>query len=524
MSLMMIWSLLIVVIAGVLFFDLNMAWSFYRNTRSRAVGGWPFIRWWAGENKVKLALIGIVTLIVSLALLLQGHTFAVPVALIRIAGTKRALWGGGSLLFVAAFVTLDLVMARQYYRNRRGEDQAGMDFYRWWFRKNILKFSIVGGVVCLVLGGAWGVNRYNNSLQLKSESSGYMTSAQQYYKEKKFREATLELRNAIKQNRGDYEAYLWLARSYWQLGSPVEARDAYRDALRIEPKLFPAHLESGRLAFAMKDPATAMAEAREAARLAPDQAEPTLLLAQTYSATGKQEQALAECRAIMGKEFASPELRQQLVTLLLRHRAFSDALQATDAGLKKAPHDQPLKYLQAQALEGLNRTGDAENLLRSIASESTSPEPCLALGDLKMRSKEYIAALKEYEEALKRAPNHERAMNNVASLNAEHGFDMERSAPLAARLYSKHPKDPMVADTLGWTLFRQGKIDTALPLLRQATVGMPGNPLHHYHLGVALLKNGQQDAGKKELAAALRISSTFDGAPQARDLMQQRKS
>ena len=77
---------------------------------------------------------------------------------------------------------------------------------------------------------------------------------------------------------------------------------------------------------------------------------------------------------------------------------------------------------------------------------------------------------------------------------------------------------------LGWTLFRQGKIDTALPLLRQATVGMPGNPLHHYHLGVALLKNGQQDAGKKELAAALRISSTFDGAPQARDLMQQRKS
>ncbi len=523
MSLMMIWSLLILVVAGLLFFDLNMAWSFYRNTRSRAVGGWPFIRWWAAENRAKLTLIGCVTVVVSLALLLQKHTFVMPIALVRLAGTKKALWGGGLLLLVTAFVTLDLVMARQYYRNRRGENQAGTNFYRWWLRKNIMKFSVVGVLACTILGGAWGVNRYNNSLQLTSESSGYMASAQQYYKEKKFREATLELRNAIKQNRGDSEAHLWLARSYWQLGSPAEARDAYRESLRIDPKSFSAHLELGRLAFALKDPTTALAEAREAARLAPDQLEPTLLLAQTYSSMGKQEQALAECRAIMGKEFASPELRQQLITLLLRQRVFSEALQAIDAGLKKNPHDQQLKYLQAQALEGVDRSGDAESVLRAIASESPSPEPCLALGDLKMRHKEYIAALKEYEEALKRAPNHERAMNNVASLNAEHGFDMERSAPLAARLYNKHPKDPTVADTLGWTLFRQGKIDTALPLLKQATVGMPGNPLHHYHLGAALIKSGRQDAGKRELAAALRISGTFDGAIQARDLMQKGK-
>ncbi len=515
-----LWSLLILVIAGALSLDLNMAWRYYRNSRGRAKGGLTFIRWWAKKSKVKLAVAGGMTLIISLAFILQGQPLILPDILNQVTLSKRMQWGLGALLLLTSFVAFDLYMARQFYRkNGRSQGAAGVRFYRWWLRNSALKFCIAGGVACLALGGAWTIHHYNNALQLKSETSGYMVSAQEYYKDKKFREAILELRNAIKQNPGDYEAYLWLARSQWQMGNGPEARDAYRETLRIEPKLFAAHLESGRLAFAMEDPATAMAEGEEAARLTPNQVEPRLLLAQIFSAAGKREQALEQCRTAMKGEFTSPELRLQLITLLLRQRAFPDALQATAAGLKKSPHDQPLRYLQAQTLEGMNLAPQADSVLRSIAAETASPEPYLALGDLKMRSKEYIEALREYEEAMKRAPNNERAMNNFASLNAEHGFDMERSAALAARLYNKNPKDPSVADTLGWTLFRQGKPELALPLLRQGASGMPGNPIHHYHLGAALLKIGRRDAGKKQLAMALKISGAFDGADQAREML-----
>ena len=519
-----LWGVALLLLVGAfLSFDLSVAWKHYRNTQDHAVAGRPFILWWVKENRAKLAILCGVILLMSLPLFLPEQTLLLPDIRSLLALTRRAKWAGGAIFLVGAFVLFDLLSWR-YYHSGRGEAATGVQFYQWWIRKSSMKFCAAAGVACLVLGGAWGVNRYNNQLQLKSESSGYITSAHRYYREKKFQEATLELRNAIKQNPGDYEAYLWLARSYWQLGSLTEARDAYREALRVEAKLPSAHLELGRLALIMKEPAVALTEAGEAARLAPENVEPRLLLAQIQSGTGNRSEALEQCRTILEGEFSSPELRQQLIVLLLRQHAPAEALHAADAGLAKIPHDQPLRYLQAQALEDLNRFDEAENVLRSIAADTAAPEPCLALGDLMIQRGKHQEALKEYETALKRAPNHDRAMNNFASVNAEYGFDIERSATLAARLYNRQPRNPTVADTLGWTLFRQGKIELALPLLRQGVAGIPDNPVHRYHLGAALIKSGQGAAGNRELSTALQISEAFDGAAKARELIQLNRS
>ena len=90
---------------------------------------------------------------------------------------------------------------------------------------------------------------------------------------------------------------------------------------------------------------------------------------------------------------------------------------------------------------------------------------------------------------------------------------------MAARMYAKYPGDPAPADTLGWVLFNQGKLAQALPLLRFAAVGAPRNPTHRYHYGAALLKDGQTEAGRNELAAALQLSGGLDGVDRARALL-----
>ena len=110
-------------------------------------------------------------------------------------------------------------------------------------------------------------------------------------------------------------------------------------------------------------------------------------------------------------------------------------------------------------------------------------------------------------------------MNNVATLTARSGFNLNRAATLAARLYANSPGNSDVADTLGWTLFLQGKTSEALSLLKQAVTQKPESPLHHYHLGAALIKNGNQAAGKNELTGAFRISGTFYGADNTRVLL-----
>ena len=78
-----------------------------------------------------------------------------------------------------------------------------------------------------------------------------------------------------------------------------------------------------------------------------------------------------------------------------------------------------------------------------------------------------------------------------------------------------------------WLLKSVGKLQISggvvviigLALCLQEVVRMPGNPQVHYHLWAALLKNGNQAAGKKEFEVAFKISGNFDGAVKARELL-----
>ncbi len=522
-STLFVLMLLFVGLGGFLTIYLSLQWRDYRSEFGSTSQFRRFLQVQAKKSKLKFAFVGGVTLIIVLALIFQDYTLVIPDPWGKTKFPKPVRWGLTALVTVSLYMIFDLFMTWRTCRlSSKSSRPSGFRFFRWWFRSGALKFCAVGMVTFLAGGALWGV-RYYNLYQFKSESSRYMVNARRYYLLSKYPEATLELRNAIRQNRGDFDANLWLARSYWRMGSLAEARAAYREAIRIEPKLYAAHLELGSLALSQRDAETVLVEVRQARILAPEAPEPRLLLAQLYSATNKREQALEECRAIMGKEFASPEIRLQFLALLMEHRAYGELLQAANAGLKITPNDEKFTFAQAQALEQLGRSGEAETALRATAmTHPVSPEPYIALADLMIRRKDYVSALYDYGEVLKRASDNERAMNNFACLNAEYGFDMERSAALAARLYGKYPQDDAVADTLGWTFLRMGKVDQALPLLQQAATGTPGNPAHHYHLGVALIRNGNPTAGRKELSEALKISSDFVGVERVRELLRRR--
>jgi Flp pilus assembly protein TadD len=143
----------------------------------------------------------------------------------------------------------------------------------------------------------------------------------------------------------------------------------------------------------------------------------------------------------------------------------------------------------------------------------------MLMADLLIRRGEFVPAMKCYEEILQGVPDHAAAMNNLAMLHADHGYDLERAATLASMHYTRFPKDAGACDTMGWVLFKQGKQEQALALLRSGAEGAPNNPVHRYHYGAALLKAGETAAGRKEIAAALKLSRNFDGAGQAQSLL-----
>lgn len=512
--------LMLAATAGLLVLDLTLGLFRYRVKR-QGTGDGGFLRWWTHHSTFKMA-VALLAMGFIAALYLHDHPLGLPNGrnLPRTAGV--ALF---AILGLACFAAVDLIRSWRAFRaDRRRSVGATNRFHRWWLRKSVLKLSLAGTLACLTVGGEWAVHRYK-LLQPATATSEYMVSAMKYYGNRQYREAALELMNAIRRNPDDHEAYLWLARVSWQLGDLPAARRAYHEALGIDPELSPASLELGRLLFAMGMPEKALLEAEEALEASPRNTDLRLLLAQICGATGNRQRAVAEFRAVLDIVPDHPQARLQLIDLLLSHNAFREAGSEAEIGLRSKPEDTGLQVSRAIAREGEGRRAEAEAMLREAATrDKVSPLPLIALGDLLVRHREYLPALRSYEEALRRAPDEMIVMNNIAQLHAEHGYDLRRAAELASRAYSRHSDDPGVVDTLGWVLCRQGKVAEALPLLRQSAARLPQVPDARYHYGAALMLAGYRVEGRRELTAALKISGSFDGAAMARALLQQRAS
>lgn len=318
----------------------------------------------------------------------------------------------------------------------------------------------------------------------------------------------------------DLKTLFKLARSQKELGLGAKALNTYRRILMLDPDSLTGHLELGCLALAMKNSSLAAAQVRELDRAWPGRPESHLLQAQIEVRSGRLSQAVTQWRAALAKDPANHEALAMLTADSLRQRNFAEAVSYAEAGHKAAPEDQGLLLNLVRSQVGLGNHAAAEaTLRREIGRDKVSPAPLLLLAELQLGRKEYLPAIATYEEILKRDPQEFQAMNNIAQLTADHGYDLERAVKLASYLYAKFPHDPAIADTLGWVLCRQGKTAEALPLLQMAVKGAPDNVTHRYHYGVALVKQGEKAAGRTELATALKVSGSFDGAAQARTLL-----
>jgi predicted Zn-dependent protease len=128
-------------------------------------------------------------------------------------------------------------------------------------------------------------------------------------------------------------------------------------------------------------------------------------------------------------------------------------------------------------------------------------------------------AIARYEHTLGIDPNAPVAANNLAWLLAEQGRDLQRALNLARTARRYLPDRPEVSDTLGWLYHLTGASDLATAELQDTVRSAPDNPLFRYHLGAAFAKAGDAARARQALTEALRLSSTFPGADEARRLL-----
>jgi len=269
-----------------------------------------------------------------------------------------------------------------------------------------------------------------------------------------------------------------------------QARQELESALRLNPTFTHALGELAELDVQAKRRGRALSRVRRYLAANPNSADAHLILGSLYTTGRECDEAKAEFeRAIQ----INPNLISAHLDLgrIYQQTGKSDlAVRQYERAIVLQPHFAPLITL---------------------------------LGDIYLERGDLATAQKYFEQALAAKPDFAVAASNLAQVYAQQGSNLDLALNLARSANRQLPELDSVVDTLGWVHYRKGQYSDAVPLLRECVQNAPRQAIYRYHLGMALVSDGQRDEGRRELQAALRLKLSGGDASQARDALAQLK-
>ena len=385
-------------------------------------------------------------------------------------------------------------------------------------------------------------------------AKSYYDSGNQYYDQKKYKEAIVEYSNAIKKDPKFGDAYFKRAESYSQTG---DLGGAYRDYVRAAdelPKSKEAQLKAGAFllmaaqwardaasakilfedaktraqaaldldpnyvdalivranatANISKDINSAVNDIEEAIKIDPTRSGSYLSLGGFEEARGDATKAEADFRRAVELDRKSLPARLALANFYIRSNRGTDAEGALKEALALDPKNEQVNMALAGYYIRSGQWKEAESFLQTAADTTGNWRAALALADY------YVAG--------DRVPDAIARLDAVAGQSKEKGAYAEARTRLAAIQYSQKKqaeahqtlaevltKEPNSVGTLlldARFFAAEKKFDEALERARRATAAEPDNASARYTLGTILAGKGDVDEAIKEYTETLRIS------------------
>jgi Flp pilus assembly protein TadD len=172
-------------------------------------------------------------------------------------------------------------------------------------------------------------------------------------------------------------------------------------------------------------------------------------------------------------------------------------------------------YLQQKRVE------DARHEFELRAGRETRPVAALTMVALIYQmQKRTDDARRVFEQVLAFDPKASVAANNLAWIYAENGGNMDVALQLGKTAQAALPDSAEASDTLGWVYLKKELYGLSITTFRRAIELAPKNPTFHYHLGLAYARSGDKDRARSTLQTALRLKSDFDGATDAKRVLE----
>ncbi|NNG05993.1 MAG: tetratricopeptide repeat protein [Inquilinus sp.] len=303
------------------------------------------------------------------------------------------------------------------------------------------------------------------------------------------------------------------------------------DSLLLEPLL--ARLDRGEAAPALiGDPVDGLAEA-------------LFHIATALNQERASDQAMMVVRVSLHLR-PDLELAQMLLAeSLVRADRNEEALAIYRAIPDRSPTAWTARLSEANALDRLERTDEAIAVLKALADQRTDQSgPLVRLADLLRGESQFQNAVEAYDRAATRSPQlaeedwtflyrrgialerakaWQRAENDLVraiDLNPDHAFllnylgyswidrgeNLAEGEELIRRAIEIEPNDGSIVDSLGWALYRTGRVEEAVTILERAVELRSEDAVINDHLGDALWMAGRRTEARFQWRRALRTA------------------
>ncbi len=318
---------------------------------------------------------------------------------------------------------------------------------------------------------------------------------------------------AVEFSPRDAEALLNLADAQVQANNFVAAAEAYSRLLAIRPDL-PRLREQLAMTFLRADLKEKAAKIfREMIKRDPTKYETYNSLAGLQEEMDQDEDAIANYQQSLVLNPDQVEVHLRLAVLHISLQRYDKALQNLNLARQKFPTTFQIPYLtgivhseEKNFAKAITAFAEAEALMRDDEDEMRpSSAFYFSYGAACERTGAIEKAEKYFQKSLELDPNNHAAANYLGYMWADRGVRLDEAHDLIKRAVAGQPNSGAYLDSLGWVLYKLGRVQEALPYLARAVELVKDDAVVHDHMAEVLLKLGKRDEAIKHLKQAVAI-------------------
>jgi len=279
--------------------------------------------------------------------------------------------------------------------------------------------------------------------------------------------------------------------------------DLYPDAAEVRSNLGAALVATGRYARAIDEYKLALLK-NSTPKL-------HLNLALAYYKTEDFRDAIAELEIVHGVDKDNAQATLLLADSYVRMGENKKAIDLLTPLYDAGQQDQGLVYLFGTALARDGQADRAQTVINPLLSGPDTAEKHMLMGTTKFGARDYTNALTELKQAEEMNPE----LPEVNSYYAQALFasgETEASRKIFEKELARNPNDFQSNVHLGLMLRQEEKYDEAMKYLKTALASRPGDVAVRYQIALVKMAQGKDDPARDELERIVAEAPTFTEA------------